>query len=150
MHESLTIALLQAREAAMGFFRPILNEYNLTEQQWRIIRVLAEMHSCDFHLLAKQTCILRPSLTGILSRMERDGLIIRLKPLNDQRKLYVSLTDKGHQVYQQAKQHIEKGYRQIESSFSEEKLGELMVLLERFIAVVDNGNSEQVAEKSVN
>ncbi|PHI31551.1 homoprotocatechuate degradation operon regulator HpaR [Budvicia aquatica] len=137
MHESLTIALLQAREAAMGFFRPVLNEYNLTEQQWRIIRVLAEMHSCDFHLLARQTCILRPSLTGILSRMERDDLIIRLKPLNDQRKLYVSLTDKGHEIYQQARVHVEKGYRQIEQNFSAEKLDELMILLERFIVVVD-------------
>ncbi|AKJ43118.1 homoprotocatechuate degradation operon regulator HpaR [Pragia fontium] len=144
MHESLTIALLQARESAMGFFRPILNEYNLTEQQWRIIRVLAEMHSCDFHLLARQTCILRPSLTGILSRMERDGLILRLKPLNDQRKLYVSLTDKGHTVYQQAKEHIERGYRQIEQRFSADKLDELMVLLERFIEVVDNNGGAEV------
>ena len=42
MHDSLTIALLQAREAAMGYFRPIVKRHNLTEQQWRIVRVLAE------------------------------------------------------------------------------------------------------------
>lgn len=49
MHESLTIALLQAREAAMAFFRPILKANHLTEQQWRIIRVLADNRSIDFH-----------------------------------------------------------------------------------------------------
>ncbi|WP_268628255.1 homoprotocatechuate degradation operon regulator HpaR, partial [Escherichia coli] len=92
MHESLTIALLQARVTAMGFFRPILKSHNLTEQQWRIIRVLANSRSIEFHELAAETCILRPSLTGTLSRMERDKLIFRLKPVNDQRKLYVSLT----------------------------------------------------------
>ncbi|MEW5259964.1 homoprotocatechuate degradation operon regulator HpaR, partial [Escherichia coli] len=41
MHDSLTIALLQAREAAMSYFRPIVKRHNLTEQQWRIVRILA-------------------------------------------------------------------------------------------------------------
>ncbi|MGB8973723.1 MAG: homoprotocatechuate degradation operon regulator HpaR, partial [Pseudomonas capeferrum] len=36
---SLTLSLLQAREAAMAFFRPLLNEHDLTEQQWRVIRI---------------------------------------------------------------------------------------------------------------
>ncbi|MDI4516807.1 homoprotocatechuate degradation operon regulator HpaR, partial [Escherichia coli] len=91
MHDSLTIALLQAREAAMAHFRPIVKRHNLTEQQWRIVRILAENPSMDFHDLAWRACILRPSLTGILTRMERDGLVLRLKPVNDQRKLYLSL-----------------------------------------------------------
>ena len=59
MHDSLTIALLQAREAAMGHFRPIVKRHNLTEQQWRIVRILAENPSMDFHDLAFRACILR-------------------------------------------------------------------------------------------
>ncbi|MGC3506802.1 homoprotocatechuate degradation operon regulator HpaR, partial [Pseudomonas aeruginosa] len=31
---TLTLTLLQAREAAMSFFRPTLNQHALTEQQW--------------------------------------------------------------------------------------------------------------------
>ncbi|CAM3644694.1 homoprotocatechuate degradation operon regulator HpaR [Xenorhabdus thuongxuanensis] len=140
MHESLTIALLQARETAMGFFRPILKSYNLTEQQWRIIRVLASSRSIDFHDLACLTCILRPSLTGILTRMERDGLIFRLKPMNDQRKLYVSLTPAGQELYEQAKGQISEGYKAIEDAFSPEKLSQLLGLLDEFIAI---GNLSQ-------
>ncbi|WP_337224313.1 homoprotocatechuate degradation operon regulator HpaR, partial [Salmonella enterica] len=102
MHDSLTIALLQAREAAMAYFRPIVKRHNLTEQQWRIVRILAERPSMDFHDLAFRACILRPSLTGILTRMERDGLVLRLKPVNDQRKLYVSLTPAGTALYESA------------------------------------------------
>ncbi|SUG28869.1 homoprotocatechuate degradative operon repressor [Salmonella enterica subsp. arizonae] len=64
MHDSLTIALLQAREAAMTYFRPIVKSHNLTDQQWRIVRILADSPSMDFHDLAFRTCILRPSLTG--------------------------------------------------------------------------------------
>ncbi|EBO9763166.1 homoprotocatechuate degradation operon regulator HpaR [Salmonella enterica subsp. enterica serovar Newport] len=135
MHESLTIALLQARETAMGFFRPILKSHNLTEQQWRIIRILADSRSVDFHELACKTCILRPSLTGILSRMERDGLIFRLKPVNDQRKLYVSLTRQGQTLYDQAVVQVEEGYRAIESAFSQEKMEQLTALLDDLIAL---------------
>ncbi|MBW7981584.1 homoprotocatechuate degradation operon regulator HpaR [Enterobacillus tribolii] len=135
MHESLTIALLQARETAMGFFRPILKSHNLTEQQWRIIRVLADSRSVDFHELACKTCILRPSLTGILSRMERDGLIFRLKPVNDQRKLYVSLTQQGQTLYERARVQVEEGYSAIEAAFSQEKMAQLTALLDELIAL---------------
>ncbi|CDM88837.1 homoprotocatechuate degradation operon regulator HpaR [Xenorhabdus bovienii] len=140
MHESLTIALLQARETAMGFFRPILKSYNLTEQQWRIIRVLASSRSIDFHDLACLTCILRPSLTGILTRMERDGLIFRLKPMNDQRKLYVSLTPAGQELYEQARGQVNEGYKAIEDAFSPVKLAQLLALLDEFTSI---GNPSQ-------
>lgn len=135
MHESLTIALLQARETAMGFFRPILNRHNLTEQQWRIIRILAEHHSLDFHSLAREACILRPSLTGILTRLERDGLVFRLKPLNDQRKLFASLTPQGAALYQQTRSEIDEGYQRIKQQFGPEKLKQLKALLEEFNAL---------------
>ncbi|WP_058910757.1 homoprotocatechuate degradation operon regulator HpaR [Entomohabitans teleogrylli] len=132
MHESLTIALLQARETAMAWFRPILNRHNLTEQQWRIIRILAAHRSLDFHALAREACILRPSLTGILTRLERDGLVFRLKPLNDQRKLFASLTPKGVELYQQACHEVEEGYLQIEQRFGIQNMKQLKALLETF------------------
>lgn len=135
MHESLPIALLKARETAMGFFRPILKSYNLTEQQWRIIRVLSDNRSIEFHQLATESCIIRPSLTGILSRMERDNLIFRLKPVNDQRKLYVSLTQKGQNLYSAARHQVEQGYREIEAAFSQEKMQQLMQLLDTLISL---------------
>lgn len=144
MHDSLTIALLQAREAAMTFFRPIIKQHNLTEQQWRIVRVLAEHPSMDFHDLAFRTCILRPSLTGILTRMERDGLVLRLKPLNDQRKLYVSLTQTGQGLYEQAQAKVEEMYRQIEAQYSPEKMQQLTALLQEFIAL---GNQQNASDE---
>ncbi|EDV0150242.1 homoprotocatechuate degradation operon regulator HpaR, partial [Salmonella enterica subsp. enterica] len=55
MHESLLIALLQAREVVLGYFRPTLKAHQLTEQQWRIIRILAKTPSLDFHLLAQKS-----------------------------------------------------------------------------------------------
>jgi len=147
MHESLTIALLQARETAMGFFRPILKSHNLTEQQWRIIRVLAVDNSIDFHELSCKTCIVRPSLTGILTRMERDGLILRLKPISDQRKLYVSLTPEGKSLYKKARSQVEEGYQAIERAFSTEKMVQLTSLLDELIALGDANLCQSESEE---
>ena len=147
MHESLTIALLQARETAMGFFRPILKSHNLTEQQWRIIRVLAVDNSIDFHELSCKTCIVRPSLTGILTRMERDGLILRLKPISDQRKLYVSLTPEGKRLYEKARSQVEEGYQAIERAFSTEKMVQLTSLLDELIALGDAALCQSESEE---
>ncbi|MEA4718837.1 MarR family transcriptional regulator, partial [Klebsiella pneumoniae] len=82
-----------------------------------------------------RACILRPSLTGILTRMERDGLVLRLKPVNDQRKLYVSLTPAGTALYESAQAEVEETYRLLEAQFTTEKLQQLTSLLEEFIAL---------------
>lgn len=147
MHESITIALLQAREVAMGYFRPYLKQHNVTEQQWRIIRVLAaDSNAIDFYSLACRTCILRPSLTGILTRMERDGMIMRMKPLSDQRKLYISLTPDGQSLYDAVCKKVEDGYQAIETEFSTEKMQQLRQLLADMISLGARQQQEPAAD----
>src|SRR5471032_203483 len=87
----LTLTLLQAREAAMAFFRPLLNEHDLTEQQWRVIRILRQQGELESHQLAHLACILKPSMTGVLTRLERDGIVRRRKSSEDQRRVFVAL-----------------------------------------------------------
>lgn len=126
---SLTLALLQARESAMQFFRPSLNRFGLTEQQWRIIRVLRQQGEMESHLLAEQVCILKPSMTGVLQRMERDGLVRRRKVEHDQRRIVVSLASGGHAVFDEMRDEVEANYRRLEERFSEKKVQQLLRLL---------------------
>ena len=128
-HASINIGLVQAREALMTQFRPILNQAAITDQQWRIIRLLAENGTLDFQDLANQACILRPSLTGILTRLERAGLAVRLKPSNDQRRVYLKLTKEGEKLYQTVGQKVDERYDAIEAELGNEKLKQLKTLL---------------------
>ncbi len=128
-HASINIGLIQAREALMTQFRPILNQANVTDQQWRIIRLLAENGTLDFQDLANKACILRPSLTGILTRLEKADLVVRLKPSNDQRRVYLKLTTEGENLYQTIGAKVDERYDAIEEVFSKEKLSELKNLL---------------------
>ncbi|WP_043199745.1 homoprotocatechuate degradation operon regulator HpaR [Pseudomonas putida] len=126
---SLTLSLLQAREAAMAFFRPLLNQHDLTEQQWRVIRILKQHGELENYQLAELACILKPSMTGVLGRLERDGLVRRQKAAQDQRRVFVSLTEGGEACFASMKEGMEANYQKIQAQFGEEKLQQLIGLL---------------------
>ncbi|WP_236199541.1 MULTISPECIES: homoprotocatechuate degradation operon regulator HpaR [Pseudomonas aeruginosa group] len=127
---SLTLTLLQAREAAMAFFRPSLNQHDLTEQQWRIMRILRQQGEIEIFQLAQQACILKPSMTGVLARMERDGLIRRWKSEYDQRRVLVCLSEKGQQCFVDMSDDMERNYQRILEQFGDDKLQQLLGLLD--------------------
>ena len=126
---SLTLALLEAREALMTHFRPELNEMGLTEQQWRIIRTLAQYQELDSTTLADKACILKPSLTGIINRMLETGLIVRRRSDTDQRFSFISLSEEGQKIFAQMRGRMESRYQKIQDRFGEEKMKQLMELL---------------------
>ncbi|MGN4078099.1 MarR family transcriptional regulator, partial [Burkholderia gladioli] len=76
---ALIIRLQEVREALLAPIRSILNEHTLTEQQWRILWLLESegKQGLEAVKIAKRCCILQPSLTRILERLEHDGLITR-------------------------------------------------------------------------
>ena len=77
----------------MAGFRPILRQYGVTEQQWRLMRTLNEQGEMEPNQLADACLILSPSLTRMLSSMEEAGLIHRSRSTTDQRRQLISLTD---------------------------------------------------------
>jgi len=127
--QSLTLALLQAREAAMGFFRPSLNQHGLTEQQWRVIRILSQHPELEINRLAELSCILKPSMTGVLVRMEAAGMIERRKVEQDQRRVLVRLAPKGEECFNAMSEDMEANYQRLQAKFGEEKLQTLLALL---------------------
>lgn len=92
---SLPIALLRAREHVMGPVRALLSETGVTEQQWRVLRVVEENGAIDPTQIAKETCLLLPSLTRILQKLEEKELIVRVRDTEDRRRQLISVTDEG-------------------------------------------------------
>ncbi len=126
---SLTLALLQAREATMSHFRPALNEIGLTEQQWRVIRILYQHEELESNQLADLACILKPSLTGILNRMIDQNLIQKRKDEQDQRINLITLTEEGKKLFEIQAVKMEISYKKIQEQYGAEKLQDLLELL---------------------
>jgi len=127
--DSLPINLLKAREAVMFFFRPVLQEVPLTEQQWRIIRALNEFGPMESKQLAECCCILSPSLTGIIKRLEQQNFVQRQKSTIDQRRVLLSLTMHAQQVFDDISPRLEQCYKKMTEQISEEKMLQLTELL---------------------
>ena len=134
-HRNLPRLLLQARESVMAHTRPLLREHGLSDQQWRVLRVLGELGTVETGRVAREAFILGPSLTGVLARMERDGLIQRTKDPADQRRTGVSATTEGLELVKRLSREIAQHYADLEETYGKGKLVELYKLLDELIAL---------------
>ncbi len=139
---SLPLQLLKAREAAMARFRPMLRSHRLTEQQWRVIRVLAASEALDGRELARRSFLLAPSLTRILKYFEIQKMIKRSAHSSDQRRVLFALTAKGRRLFDEVAPDAEALYAAIASEFGGQKLETLYELLAEFSAALGGGEGE--------
>jgi homoprotocatechuate degradation regulator HpaR len=134
-HRNLPRLLLQAREAVMAHTRPSLREHALSDQQWRVLRVLGEHGAVETGRVAREAFILGPSLTGVLTRMERDGLIARSADPDDRRSTVVEATPRGRKLITQLSTRIEAHYAWMEEAMGKDKLSKMYELLDELIAL---------------
>ena len=139
IHRNLPRLLLEAREAVMQHTRPSLREHGLSDQQWRVLRVLGEHASepagVETGRVAREALLLGPSLTGVLTRMERDGLIARARCPLDARRTVVRATPAGLKLVATLSETIESHYQWMEAQLGKERLAQLYGLLDSVIAL---------------
>lgn len=68
---------------------------NLTPPQFQTLRLLWEQDSQPFKDLAASNGCTRPTMTGIVDTLEKNGLVTRQPNPNDRRSLLVTLTEDG-------------------------------------------------------
>jgi len=95
---SLPIALIRAREGVMSPIREMLSETGITEQQWRVLRVLAEFGRMDTKTLADRSSLLFPSLTRIAATLRDKGLLTQTRDEKDRRRQFVEITKEGQRI----------------------------------------------------
>ena len=126
---SLPIALLRARETVMGPIREMLSQSDINEQKWRVLRVLDERGPCELTQVAKDACLLLPSLTRIIRAMEEEGLATRATDPEDRRKTIATITDAGRALIVAHMAESNAIFARLERDFGHEKLEELLDLL---------------------
>lgn len=139
VHRNLPRLLLEAREAVMLHTRPSLREHGLSDQQWRVLRVLGEhaheSGGVETGRVANEAFLLGPSLSGVLTRMERDGLIERQRCPQDARRTVVRATATGLAKVQALSQTIEAHYSWMAQHLGPSQLTDLYNLLDQLIAL---------------
>ena len=82
----------------MAPIRDMLRASGLTEQQWRVLRILSEFGPQDLTQIARQACLLMPSLSRIIRNLAQNGLVIRASDAKDRRRQTVVISPAGQQL----------------------------------------------------
>lgn len=130
---SLPIALLRAREGVMSPIREMLSETGITEQQWRVLRVLSEHGAVDTTTLADRASLLFPSLTRIATKMRDKGLITQTRDDGDRRRQIIQITDAGQKIiddHARQSAQIVEGFKSSLGTENYETLLDLLAMLD--------------------
>lgn len=96
-----------AKEVVRQYRKP-LEALNLTYTQYLVMMVLWEHGGMTEGQLGQKVYLDSGTLAPLLKRMERAGLINRIKPDGNVRKLYVTLTQEGLDLKEKAKNVTEE------------------------------------------
>lgn len=126
---SLPMMLLRAREAVMRHFRTSLRRFNITEQQWRVLRALSDGAETEVADLADATYLLGPSLSRILRDLEKRDLVKRRLDPADGRRNLLRISSCGTDLIDKVSPQSEVIYGEITERFGVQKLATLQELL---------------------
>ena len=84
-------------------YRPLLEPLGLTYPQYLVMMVLWEQDNQTVGDIYRRLMLDTNTLTPMLQRMEREGLVVRTHGISDGRQTLVSLTKKGIQLEDRAK-----------------------------------------------
>lgn len=126
---SLPIALLRAREKVMGPIRVMLLKAGVTEQQWRVLRVLDETGRADASEIARRACLLMPSLTRIIQTLCENGYATRTRDTHDRRRQIIDITQAGRALIEDNMAKSRRISESLEQRFGSQNVAQLLDLL---------------------
>jgi len=139
---SLPMMLYRTLDAVMPRFRQIFSEYGLTEQQWRVLRVLWQPEQIAFRELADLTLIPPPSLVGVVDRLTKSGLASRRRSDTDRRNVFVYATGKGMALESDVRPRVDKAYAELRSSVNAKTWDALIAGLEQISSIDDEAGGK--------
>ena len=95
LDNQLCFRLYTASRLITQAYQPLLSEQGLTYPQYLVLLVLWEKDAQPVNTIAKRLFLETNTVTPLLQRMEKEGILTREKGKKDARQRIVSLTRKG-------------------------------------------------------
>ncbi len=102
LEHQLCFALHSATRAITGCYRPLLDEIGLTYSQYMVMLALWEHDTMVLRELGAMLHLDSATLSPMLKRLERAGLVTRERGADDERMLHVTITDAGRRLRHRA------------------------------------------------
>ncbi len=114
--------------------RKLLHSANISVSQGAALFYLSRHDGCLLSDLAEGLDLNNSAITGLATRMEKAGLIVRKACLDDGRAMRAHLTEKGRASHEAVKEALRGFNAEIESGFTPEEMN----VVYRFLARIAN------------
>lgn len=128
---SLPMALVRAREGVMSPIREMLAQTGITEQQWRVLRVLSEYGAMESKTLAERASLLFPSLTRIANTLRQKGLVVQTRDKVDRRRQFIEISAAGQKIIDDNAAQAARIAQEFQERLGREEYEKLLDLLAR-------------------
>ena len=98
----LCFPLYACAKETIRLYKPFLDELDLTYTQYITMMVLWEKKYLTVKELGKELYLDSGTLTPLLKKLETKGLLMRERSKEDERNLYISLTEEGEKLKDEA------------------------------------------------
>lgn len=131
IQDCIFFQLSKASQAGIRFWAAQTADYNITPVQGLVLSFLAEEDRITSVHLGQRVQLDSATLTGIIDRLEKNGLAERHRNPNDRRSILICLTEKGEQLADELRIISEKANREFLSGLTEDEERMLRSLLNR-------------------
>ena len=143
LDNQLCFRLYTASRLITQAYHPLLAEYGLTYPQYLVLMVLWEKDAQPVNDIAKRLYLETNTVTPLIQRMEKGGILTRTKGTKDARQMIVKLTKKGKGLQDKlAEVPFTLGNAVICESVTPETLPVLFKMLDDIISKLNKPNSQ--------
>ncbi|WP_343347570.1 MarR family winged helix-turn-helix transcriptional regulator [Terrisporobacter petrolearius] len=123
-YDSFEIAMLikEIYASTIEIVNENLKGSSLTHQQTMVIKLIAHKRKVTISELCQEMSLAKGTMSGIVSRLERDGYVKKVKYDNDKRNTYVEFSDKGYEYAKNFRNEINKSFDKIFENFTEDEV----------------------------
>lgn len=117
--------------------RHLVDRFGVTGPQLVALQELARLGHAPVGVLARNVHVSHPTMTGILDRLAKRGLIQRTQDPADRRRMTVTATQEGHELLSRAPSPIQDRFRARFSRLEEWEQTHMLATLQRIATMMD-------------
>ncbi len=144
LEDQIVVAIRRIIRAIDVHSKQLVEQVGLTGPQLMTLKVAAELGTASVGALAKAVHLSGPTLTGILDRLVRRGLINRVTATRDRRSVVITVTEKGYETLASAPSLLQERFRQKLEGLAEWERTMLLAAIQRMAAMMEAGEMEDV------
>ena len=134
LEDCINYLLTAAQKKVFQMMKDELSIYGVTPVQYGVLKCLWELDLTNPNEIAEKLVIDKSTISGILERMESNGLIQRSIDSNDRRYIRIELTKRSKLLEGLISETVQKVNKRALSDFTDEEAAEVRKQLKKIIA----------------